>query len=239
MCGIAGIISNDPEMRIGAALKAIEHRGRDDDGVFVSAPFGRDSLKTCLGHRRLSIIDTSAAGHQPMFTDDKRYAIVYNGEIYNFEEVRIELQSKGVTFTTNSDTEVLIKAFREWNVGCLDRLNGMFAFAVWDDQEKTLTLVRDRAGIKPLYYSQIRNALAFGSEIKAILATRLIHAELDNEGLNQLLSFLWPVPPRTLFKNIYQLLPGYYLIWKNGEITTHEFEVLSRDTGGVGRNPLF
>ena len=223
MCGIAGIISNDPETRIGAALKAIEHRGRDDDGVFVSAPFGRDSLKTCLGHRRLSIIDTSAAGHQPMFTDDKRYAIVYNGEIYNFEEVRIELQSKGVTFTTNSDTEVLIKAFREWNVGCLDRLNGMFAFAVWDDQEKTLTLVRDRAGIKPLYYSQIRNALAFGSEIKAILATRLIHAELDNEGLNQLLSFLWPVPPRTLFKNIYQLLPGYYLIWKNGEITTHEW----------------
>ena len=223
MCGIAGIISHDPETRIGAALTSIEHRGRDDEGVFVSESFGQSGLKACLGHRRLSIIDTSLAGHQPMFTEDRRYAIVFNGEIYNFEEVRAELEGKGVDFQTNSDTEVLIKAFREWNVGCLDRLNGMFAFAIWDDLEKTLTLVRDRAGIKPLFYTKIGNDLVFGSEIKAILATRMLPADLDREGLNQLLSFLWPVPPHTLFKNIYQLLPGHYLIWRNGEISTHEW----------------
>ncbi|CAN5537402.1 asparagine synthase (glutamine-hydrolyzing) [soil metagenome] len=223
MCGIAGIISNDPETRIGAALLAIEHRGRDDEGVFVSSPFGPDAMKACLGHRRLSIIDTSAAGHQPMFTDDKRLAILFNGEIYNYETVRDELETRGHQFKTGSDTEVLLAAFREWNIGCLDRLNGMFAFAIWDDVEKALTLARDRAGIKPLFYSKTDKGFAFASEIKAVLATRLIKAELDSEGLNQLLSFLWPVPPHTLFKKIYQLLPGHYLTWKNGEITTHEW----------------
>lgn len=223
MCGIAGIISPDPETRIGAALMSIEHRGRDDEGVFVSAPFGPDQLKMCLGHRRLSIIDTSPAGHQPMFTEDLRFAIILNGEIYNYKEIRTELEAKGQTFWTNSDTEVLLKAFREWNVGCLDRLNGMFAFAVWDDLEKQLTLVRDRAGIKPLFYTQNGKNFVFASEIKAILATNLIRAKLDHEGLNQSLTFLWPVPPRTLFDGINQLLPGHYLIWKDGEITIREW----------------
>ncbi len=236
MCGIAGIISHDPETRIGAALKSIEHRGRDDEGVFVSDPFGPDQAKACLGHRRLSIIDTSAAGHQPMFTGDNRLAIVFNGEIYNYEAVRDELEAKGHKFATGSDTEVLLAAFREWNIGCLDRLNGMFAFAVWDDLEKTLTLARDRAGIKPLFYVKTDKGFAFASEIKAILATRLIRAELDNEGLNQLLSFLWPVPPHTLFKNIFQLLPGHYLVLKNGEITTHEWWDLDFSVEESGTN---
>jgi asparagine synthase (glutamine-hydrolysing) len=223
MCGIAGIISPDPETRIGAALKAIEHRGRDDEGVFVSAPFGTEQLKACLGHRRLAIIDTSPAGHQPMFTEDRRFAIVLNGEIYNYKTIRQELEAKGEVFTTNSDTEVLLKAFREWNVACLDKLNGMFAFAVWDDVEKTLTLARDRAGIKPLFYAKIGDEFVFGSEIKAILATRLIRAELDLEALNQTLTFLWPVPPHTMFKGIYQLKAGHFLNWKSGEISTHEW----------------
>jgi asparagine synthase (glutamine-hydrolysing) len=223
MCGIAGLICNDPEQRIGAALKAIEHRGRDDEGVFVSDAFGPLGLKACLGHRRLSIIDTSPAGHQPMFTEDGRYSIILNGEIYNYREVRDELKAKGVAFTTHSDTEVLVKAFREWGTDCLDKLNGMFAFAVWDDVEKQLTLVRDRAGIKPLYYAQTGDGFAFASEIKAILATRIVDPELDAEGFNQFLTFLWPVPPHTLFKGIYQLLPGHFLIWKNGEIKTSEW----------------
>ena len=223
MCGIAGLICGDPQQRIGAALKAIEHRGRDDEGVFISQAFGANALKACLGHRRLSIIDTSPAGHQPMFTEDRRYSIILNGEIYNYREVRDELEANGIVFNTRSDTEVLVKAFREWGTGCLDKLNGMFAFAVWDDVERQLTLVRDRVGIKPLYYSQTSDGFAFASEVKAILATGLAKPELDPEGFDQFLTFLWPVPPHTLFKGIYQLLPGHYLVWKNGELKTTEW----------------
>lgn len=186
-------------------------------------PFGPERLRACLGHRRLSIIDTSPAGHQPMFTEDKRFSIILNGEIYNYKQVRQELEAKGQKFVTNSDTEVLLKAFREWNVGCLDKLNGMFAFAVWDDLEKELTLVRDRAGIKPLYYARVGDSFAFASEIKAILATRIVGAEIDHEALNQFLTFLWPVPPHTLFKDIFQVPPGHYLVWRNGEIRTIEW----------------
>ncbi|MEO6049766.1 MAG: asparagine synthase (glutamine-hydrolyzing), partial [Pyrinomonadaceae bacterium] len=236
MCGIAGIISNTPETLIGAALKSIEHRGRDDEGVFVSAPFGPNQLKACLGHRRLSIIDTSAAGHQPMFTDDRRFAVILNGEIYNYKKIRAELEVKGDVFTTNSDTEVLLKAFRTWNVGCLDKLNGMFAFAVWDDLEKTLTLARDRAGIKPLYYSKIGKNFVFASEIKAILATKLIRAELDHEGLDQYMTFLWTPDPQTTFKNIFKLPPAHYLQWKGGEITQNEWWDLSFDGIDDGRS---
>jgi len=223
MCGIAGIICNDPETRIGAALSSIEHRGRDDEGIFISASFGRDQLKACLGHRRLSIIDTSPAGHQPMFTEDNRFAIVLNGEIYNYKEIRSELEDHGEIFNSDSDTEVLLKAFRKWNIGCLDKLNGMFAFAVWDDVEKELTLARDRAGIKPLFYAKTRNSFVFASEIKAILATNLVYPALNYEALNQTLTFLWPVPPHTMFSDVWQLLPGHYLTWKTGEISTHEW----------------
>lgn len=238
MCGIAGIISHDPEDRIGPALRSIEHRGRDDEGIFISSAFGPNRLKACLGHRRLSIIDTSPTGHQPMFTDDGRYSVILNGEIYNYKEIRAELESAGETFTTGSDTEVLLKAFRCWRTDALDKLNGMFAFAVWDDVEKELTLVRDRAGIKPLYYARVGEKLAFASEIKAILATGLLHAEVDPEGLNQVLTFLWPVPPHTLFKNIYQLLPGHFLTWKDGEVSTHQWwdlDLNAEEGGGSER----
>ena len=236
MCGIAGIISHDAEARIGEALHAIEHRGRDDEGVFVSAPFGQNKLKMCLGHRRLSIIDTSTAGHQPMFTEDKRFSVILNGEIYNYKELRMELEAKGDVFTTNSDTEVLLKAFRRWNVGCLEKLNGMFAFAVWDDVEKELTLVRDRAGIKPLYYGRTGNDLVFASEIKAIIATGLVKAELDHTGLDSFLTFLWTPDPLTTFKNIFKLPPAHFMKWKDGEITQREWWDLSFDDIDNGKN---
>lgn len=218
MCGIAGIISQDPERRIVPALKSIEHRGRDDEGVFISDAFGPSKLKTCLGHRRLSIIDTSSAGHQPMTTSDNRYSIILNGEIYNYKDVRKKLERQGEVFITQTDTEVLLKAFRKWNVGALDKLNGMFAFAVWDDVEKELTLVRDRAGIKPLYYARLGDSFVFASEIKAILANGLVDAELDAEGLNQYLTFLWTPDPQTVFKNIFKLPPAHWLKWKDGEV---------------------
>src|SRR5690606_22045279 len=139
--------------RIGPMLAAIEHRGRDDEGVYISSPFS-DGLKVCLGHRRLSIIDTSAAGHQPFLSDDGRYALTYNGEIYNYKEVRTELESTGETFATETDTEVLLKAFRRWGSECLDKLNGMFAFAIWDDDTKQLCAARDRVGLKPFHYHE-------------------------------------------------------------------------------------
>ncbi len=223
MCGIAGSIHQQPENLIGRMLKAIEHRGFDDEGVFVSDKFGKDQLKTCLGHRRLSIIDTSSAGHQPFFSADGRYVITYNGELYNYIEIKTELQAKGYKFKTECDTEVLINAFQEWQTDCLPRLNGMFAFAVWDEQEKTLTLVRDRAGIKPVYYARIGEKFVFASEIKAILASKLIRAELDHEGLHQFLTFLWTVHEKTLFKGIYQLPPAHFLVWKDGEISVKEW----------------
>ena len=223
MCGIAGLVSRNPEVSISAMLASIEHRGRDDEGVFLSSPFGNQPLKTCLGHRRLSIIDTSSAGHQPFFSEDKRFALTYNGEIYNYLEIKKELEAKGYRFKTTCDTEVLINAFAEWKTDCLAKLNGMFAFAVWDEREKTLTLVRDRAGIKPLYYAKIGNEFVFASEIKAILAAKIFKAELDLEGFNQFLTFLWTVPPHTLFQNVYQLPPAHFLVWRSGEIKINEW----------------
>jgi asparagine synthase (glutamine-hydrolysing) len=223
MCGIAGLIAQDPERRIGAMLRAIEHRGRDDEGVFVSERFGPGELKCALGHRRLSIIDTSSAGHQPFFSEDGRFALTFNGEIYNYRDIREELQAKGEHFRTQTDTEVLLKAFRAWGIKCLDKLNGMFAFAIWDDSEKTLFAARDRVGLKPFNYASVGDSFVFASEIKAILASGTIEAELDPQGFDQFLSFLWPVPPHTMFKGVYQLPPGHYLTWKDGEIAVNEY----------------
>jgi asparagine synthase (glutamine-hydrolysing) len=223
MCGITGLITQHPNELIGGMLKSIEHRGFDNEGVFISQAFGNEQLKACLGHRRLSIIDTSAAGNQPFFSADKRYALSYNGEIYNYLEVKKELETKGYVFKTDSDTEVLLNAFAEWKTDCLPKLNGMFAFAIWDEKEKTLTVARDRAGIKPLYYSKVGKQIIFASEIKAILASKLIKPELDREGFHQFLTFLWTVPPHTLFKNISQLQPGHFLVWKDGEIAINEW----------------
>jgi len=204
-------------------LTSIEHRGRDDEGLFTSTAFGEHHLKACLGHRRLSIIDTSAAGHQPFISDDKRYALTYNGEIYNYRDIREQLEAKGERFLTATDTEVLLKAYRLWGEKCLDKLNGMFAFAIWDNVDKVLFAARDRVGLKPFHYALSGNSMVFGSEIKAILASGVVNAELDPQGFDQFLSFLWPVPPHTMFRGIYQLLPGHFLIWKNGSIATTQY----------------
>src|SRR5882724_3344886 len=153
MCGIAGLITRNPEARIAAMLKAIEHRGRDDEGVWTSPPINDTGRQACFGHRRLSIIDTSSAGHQPMLSDDGNLVVILNGEIYNYRDLREQLTSKGRTFRTQTDTEVLLEAWAEWGEDCLPRLNGMFAFALWDERERSLFLVRDRVGIKPLYYA--------------------------------------------------------------------------------------
>ena len=153
MCGIAGLISTDPEARIAAMLTAIEHRGRDDEGAWISPAVDDHGRQVCFGHRRLSIIDTSSAGHEPMFSHDGRFVLTFNGEIYNYRELREELAAKGHEFRTQTDIEVLLTAWQEWGEASLARLNGMFAFALWDEKDRALFLVRDHVGIKPLYYA--------------------------------------------------------------------------------------
>lgn len=239
MCGIAGIIGRQNERELGAMLSAIEHRGRDNEGRYVSEPFGQDGLRVCLGHRRLAIIDTSSAANQPFFSEDGRFVVTYNGEIYNFREVREDLIKAGFRFRTDSDTEVLLNAFRLRGTECLDRLNGMFAFAVWDDQEKELTIARDRAGIKPVFYHLSDEGIVFASEIKAILASGLVEPELDIEGFDQFMTFLWPVPPRTMFRGISQVPPGSFLVWKNGAATVRtwwDLDLTREETGLVSES---
>jgi asparagine synthase (glutamine-hydrolysing) len=243
MCGIAGLIHGSPEARVGAMLKAIEHRGRDDEGVWTSGLIDADGSRVCFGHRRLSIIDTSSAGHQPMLSHDGRLVVILNGEIYNYRELREQLKSKGHRFQTQTDTEVLLAAWGEWAEECLSRLNGMFAFALWDDKERALFLVRDRVGIKPLYYAcQKRDRqegldwLAFASEIKSILAGNLIKPELDTESLHQFLTFLWAPDPNTLFHGIKTVPPGHFIKVQNGELAVRQWWDISFDQIEEGKS---
>lgn len=242
MCGISGIVSQNPTSFIGPMLKTIEHRGRDDEGVWVSDPIDETGLKVCLGHRRLAIIDTSAGGHEPMLSRTGRYVLTFNGEIYNFRDLRNKLIPLGHTFRTESDAEVLLAAFEQWGVDSISKLNGMFAFAVWDNVEFTLTLVRDHVGIKPVYYAYIPPAsdkpasFVFASEVKAILATKLITPRLDAEALNQFLTFLWCPDPKTLFAGVETVPPGHYLRFTKDRVEVKKWWDVSFDNIQEGRN---
>jgi len=204
MCGIAGIVHLDAEPVSAVLLKrmadAIAHRGPDGEGVYVDHGVG-------LAHRRLAIIDLSPAGHQPMATEDGRYVISYNGEVYNFAELRIELEALGHRFRSRTDTEVVLKAFAQWGEKALERFNGMFAFALWDRERRELLLARDRYGIKPLYYARVGDRFLFGSEIKAIIANGAYRTDIDLEGLLEYFTFQNFFTDRTLFKGV-RLLPA-------------------------------
>lgn len=243
MCGIAGLTSVDADHRIGAMLEAIQHRGRDDEGAWTSAPFDDYGSRLTLGHRRLAIIDTRACGRQPMLSADGRFALTFNGEIYNYRELRRELQARNRRFRTDTDTEVLLEAFAEWGADCLPRLNGMFAFAVWDAEERTLTMARDRLGIKPLYYATVPSAngappaIIFASEIKAILASNLVERAVDLGALNQYLTFLWTPDPHTIFRGVRKLPPAHLLTWaRDGEVKVSEWWDVSFDRVEDGRS---
>jgi len=209
MCGIAGIFNLDGapvgEALLAPMTDAIAHRGPDGEGQWAEGPIG-------LGHRRLAILDLSEAGRQPMSTPDGRYTITYNGEVYNFKEVRRDLEKLGCEFRSGTDTEVILHAFAEWREKALDRFNGMFAFAIWDKKRRELFLARDRYGIKPLYWSRNRNTLVFGSEIKAILAHPGFRAEIDKEALLEYFTFQNYFSDRTLFKGISLFPAGHW--WK-------------------------
>jgi asparagine synthase (glutamine-hydrolysing) len=217
MCGIAGILNLDgtpaSPVRLRRMTDAIAHRGPDGEGHVVDGALG-------LGHRRLAIIDLSPAGHQPMQTRDERFVLSYNGEIYNFQQLRAQLEALGCQFHSRTDTEVLLNALAHWGVGALPKLNGMFAFALWDAREKVLTLARDRYGIKPLYYTFAGNTLLFGSEIKAILAHGAYRTSLDKEALLEYLTFQNFFTDRTLFSDVRLLPAGCYLQVRAGTAGT-------------------
>ena len=208
MCGINGILNfNNKSVDNNQLIKmrdVLEHRGPDDAGLFIDKNIG-------LGHRRLSIIDTSPAGHQPFYSENGRYILVFNGEIYNYKDFYPELENKGIKLKSGSDTEVLIKLYELYGLKMLSRLNGMFAFAIWDKEEKKLVLVRDRMGVKPLYYSLYQNALYFASEQKALFAAG-IPIQISESGLEEYFFNRFVAGENTLYNHVNKLLPGHHMI---------------------------
>jgi asparagine synthase (glutamine-hydrolysing) len=216
MCGIAGIVLLDGAPVSPAVLQrmtdAVAHRGPDGEGHWIEGNVG-------LGHRRLAIIDLSPAGHQPMISSDHRYVLSYNGEVYNFRELRAELEARGYWFRSKTDSEVVLNALAEWGLAALDRFNGMFALALWDRKERVLTLARDRYGIKPLYYAQQQDRFAFGSEQKALLAIPGFRFALDKPALLEYFTFQNIFTDKTLVEDIKLLPPGHHLVLNFGRRT--------------------
>ncbi len=218
MCGISGLV-NCGSREVLARMTSVQlHRGPDDSGMWEQR--FPDGSYVGLGSRRLAIIDLSPGGHMPMCNEDGTVWITYNGEIYNFAELRAELQSKGHHFASNADTEALIHLYEEEGYDCVKRLNGMFAFAICDlrSGKPVLFLARDHFGIKPFYYAQRGKRLAFASEIKALLQVPGIEAEIDPESLHQYLTFLWVPDPKTMFREIHKLPPGHYALFCDGQL---------------------
>jgi asparagine synthase (glutamine-hydrolysing) len=220
MCGICGKLYFDSGQKVASEqvdrmMAAISHRGPDGEGKYLSGQVG-------LGHTRLAIIDLST-GDQPMTNEDETIWLVYNGEVYNFHELREQLVRKGHSFRSTSDTEVIIHLYEEYGPECVSRLRGMFAFALWDEATKTLLLARDRVGIKPLYYINTGKTLLFGSEIKSLLCDADVQREVDLQGIHRFLTFLYLPGDQTLFKGVRKLEPGHYLLVKRGRVTCHKY----------------
>lgn len=214
MCGIIGVLGKLPTKNsFLAARDTMALRGPDDFGDYYCK-----EEKIALGQRRLSILDLSIAGHQPFYSVDRRYSMVFNGEIYNYLEIKKEL-SDGYNFQTRTDTEVLLAAYLKWGAKCLSKLNGMFAFAIWDRKEKKLFLARDQFGIKPLFYSEKNGTIYFSSEVKGILHFKEIPRKLNRKGLLDYLSYRYVLGGETLFEGIYSILPGHYLVVKKGKMS--------------------
>ena len=220
MCGITGFVdatSQQPAPLLKAQVTAmadrLRRRGPDDAGAWVDEDAG-----AAFGFRRLSIIDLSAAGHQPMISANGRLVIVYNGEIYNYRELRRELETQGAAFRGHSDTEVMLEAFASWGVQrTLARLIGMFAIALWDRSRRRLTLVRDRLGIKPLYWGQFGSLLLFGSELKALTAHPGWQAEIDRDAVAGFLRLNYVPAPHSIYRGVHKLEPGRVLTYEPGD----------------------
>ena len=215
MCGICGIVGFSDKQLIKKMCDVIYYRGPDDFGYFIDN-------KVCLGNRRLSIIDI-AGGHQPIHNEDESIWITFNGEIYNFLELKNELEKKNHEFYTNSDTEVIVHLYEEYGNFFVNKLRGMFAFSIWDSKKKKLLLGRDRLGIKPLYYTINNDNLLFGSEIKSILQFEEIKRSVNLQALHEFLTLQYVPGPETMFRGINKLQPGYILVYQKGKIIMKKY----------------
>ncbi len=225
MCGIAGFVSSkilaDSERTLNAMLTRIQHRGPDECGIYISDG-------ACIGNVRLSIVDL-ASGQQPMQTPDGRYWIAYNGEVFNYPELKVELEKRGHQFRTNCDTEVVLHMYQEFGPDCLSQLNGQFAFSIWDTKENELFLARDRMGIRPLFYTESNGSFVFSSEIKAIFEFPGVSREIAAEGLSQVFTFWTTQTPKTAFKDVFEVPPGHFAIIKNGSLKIQPYWRLTFD----------
>jgi len=220
MCGICGKLNFDQKKAVDHGLlknmaAAMQHRGPDDEGFYLEGQIG-------LAHKRLSIIDL-ATGKQPISNENGKIWVVFNGEIYNYQQLRETLIKKGHRFKTKTDTEVIVHCYEEYGRECLSQLRGMFAFAIWNAERKELFLARDRVGIKPLYYSILKDSFLFGSEIKAILCDGTVPRDLDFPAINRFLNYLYLPGEKTLFKSVQKLPPAHYLQVKEGRVETHRY----------------
>lgn len=227
MCGIAGLVN--PSLTVAEIRPLLQrmtdrivHRGPDDEGFFVAEGVG-------LGMRRLSIIDLSG-GKQPIHNEEQSIQVVFNGEIYNYKQLKSELEARGHVFYTHSDTETIVHAYEEFGADCVNKLRGMFAFALWDTRQRQLLLAIDRFGIKPLYYAVSEQGLVFGSELKSLLASGMISREIDFDALGQYFTFSYIPAPRTIFRGVYKLPPGHLLCWSPaGEAVVQRYWNLPQD----------
>ena len=235
MCGIAGFAEKTPTASVRREADfalvhrmcdVIRHRGPDDEGIHVEGGVG-------LGMRRLSIIDLST-GHQPIHSEDDSTWIVFNGEIYNYRELRQELEACGHRFYTSSDTETIVHAYEQWGDDCFARLRGMFGIALWDRRNQTLILARDRAGIKPIHYTEHGGRLYFGSELKSLIAAGAVEGTIDVEALDHYLSFLYTPRDRSIFTGVQKLPPGHVLRWRNGQLDVRPYWQISPEESFAG-----
>jgi asparagine synthase (glutamine-hydrolysing) len=216
MCGITGTIGIGDVDVVQRMTDMLSYRGPDDAGLYHSGD-------VCFGHRRLSIIDLSPAGHQPMLSEDGRAVLTYNGEIYNYLELRAELEKKGRRFRSESDTETILVAYEEYGLDCLQRLDGMFAFALWDDRQERLVLARDALGVKPLFYHVQETGIAFASELKALCLVPGLKRQVNRKALRSAMRFASNYEVETMLTSVHKLLPGQYLTWHAGEIRVDSY----------------
>lgn len=241
MCGIFGIVARNAQVPadvLERATASLAHRGPDDSGTVIIHDSAPEPIEIGLGNRRLAILDLSPLGHQPMHDPETGNWIVYNGEIYNFRDVRRELDQAGTKFTSHSDTEVLLKAYACWGESCLTKFRGMFAFALWDARQHRLFVARDPMGIKPLYYAQSGAHFLFASEVRTLLGTGLIPRCLDQAGVLNYLAFGSACDTLTLVEGIHALPAGHSLTWQSGTIRQSRYWDLVDDGSTSGRSTV-
>ncbi|MEE3152365.1 MAG: asparagine synthase (glutamine-hydrolyzing), partial [Candidatus Neomarinimicrobiota bacterium] len=218
MCGICGFVGNGNKSILINMREKMVHRGPDDAGIYLNL-----ENQIGLGHRRLSIIDLSERGRQPMASSSGENVITYNGEVYNYLEIKRELEKNGIYFRSNTDTEVVLEAIQYWGIKAINKFHGMFAIAIWNKSKKELLLIRDRLGIKPLYYSITQSGIVFASEIKALLEHPEVPKDLNYNALDCYLKVDYIPGNRTIFKYVHKLLPAHYLTYKQGDININKY----------------